>query len=111
MARSPVQMSLGLLRLHGFTVDVTEHWNSFAKRRQDLFGFADLLAIRGSVTGAVQCTTGSNVAARVRKIRSLPAARAWLEGGTRRIEVHGWVKRGPRGKRKTWQLKRVEVTL
>jgi hypothetical protein len=38
--------------------------------RADLFGFADVLA--------VQATSASNHAARVRKAQALPALRAWL---------------------------------
>ena len=45
MATSPTQLSLKKLREEGYTVAVVEHWNSFARIRQDLFGFIDLLAL------------------------------------------------------------------
>jgi hypothetical protein len=41
MATSPTQLSLKKLREEGYTVAVVEHWNSFARIRQDLFGFID----------------------------------------------------------------------
>lgn len=91
-------------------VEITEHWNSFVKRRKDFLGFADLVCIRGNDTLAVQTTSGTNVAARIAKIRTIQAAALWLESPTRRIVVHGWAKRGPRGKRKVWTCREVEVT-
>ncbi|MBI4659040.1 MAG: hypothetical protein HY735_09365, partial [Verrucomicrobia bacterium] len=73
-------------------VAVVERWNPYAWVRQDLFGFADLLAIRGNETLAVQTTSGNNVAARLDKIRATHAAALWLEAPTRKIVVHGWRK-------------------
>lgn len=106
---SPTQRSLKKLRGEGWLVHITERWNPFAKIRQDMFGFIDLLAIRGDVTLAVQTTSGSNVAARVEKIRSLQSHAVWLESPNRKIVVHGWRKVGPRGKRKTWECREVCV--
>lgn len=81
----------------------TEHWNSFARVRQDLFGFADLVVIRPGISGllAVQTTSTSNMSARKKKIMDIPAAKAWLEAGNQ-IVVEGWSKKGSRGKRKVW---------
>lgn len=107
---TPTQRSLKRLRDAGYTIAITEHWNPFARVRQDLFGFIDLLAIGMNGIFAIQTTSGSNVAARIKKITELPAAREWLESG-QRIFVHGWAKRGPRGKRKVWTCREVEITL
>ena len=47
MATSPTQLSLKKLREEGYiTIQVVEYWNSFARRRIDLFGFIDILAIK-----------------------------------------------------------------
>lgn len=108
---SPTQRSLKLLRDEGGFCAITEHWNAFARIRQDLFGFIDVLKIDANDTLAVQTTSGTNVAARIAKIKACPGALAWLQSPNRRIEVHGWRKAGERGKRKTWQCRRVEVTL
>lgn len=105
MKNSPTQRSLAKLRAEGWLVAVTERWNPFAKIRQDLFGFIDLLAVRGNETLAVQTTTGPNMAAREIKIRASQAAAIWLESPTRKIVIHGWTQRGPRGKRKLWECR------
>ncbi len=105
---SPTQRSLALLRKQGYRVAITEHWNSFVKRRQDLFGFIDLMAI-GDPMLAIQTTSGTNVAARVTKILESDAARDWIESG-HRIIVHGWAKRGGRGEVKRWDCREVEIT-
>ena len=106
---SPTQRSKAKLIAEGYTVAITERWNQFAHVRQDLFGFADMVAVRIGTTGvlAVQTTSGSNVSARVEKIRNEPRAGIWLACGNR-IEVHGWRKVGPRGKRKTWECRVVD---
>jgi len=109
LSESPTQRSLKLLRQQGYVCAITEHWNAHAKLRQDLFGFVDVLAI-GEKMLAIQTTSGSNVSKRVAKIKSIVAARAWLECG-HKIYVHGWAKQGPRGKRKTWTCREVEITL
>jgi hypothetical protein len=106
---TPTQRSLAKLRSEGFLVAVVEHWNSFVRRRQDLFGFADLLAVRGDLALLVQTTTGSNAAARVEKIRECAAAQYWLASPNRKITVHGWSKRGERGKRKLWTCREIQI--
>jgi hypothetical protein len=106
---SPTRRSLALLRLTYPLVQVVEHWNQYARIRQDLFGFVDILAVCQNTVVAVQTTTASNLAARRAKILASSAARFWLESPTRRILIHGWHKAGPRGGRKTWQCRTVEV--
>ena len=120
MKTSPTQRSLKWLRQRGFTAAITEHWNPHARLRQDLFGFVDIVALcpvvdmvsLHSVHGivAVQTTSGSNVAARIKKIRELGAAKEWLEAGGK-IWVHGWRKVGARGKRKLWECREVRLEL
>lgn len=68
---------------------VVEHWNPFAKIRQDLFGMCDLLAIGNGETVCVQTTSGSNVAARVRKLTEAEALPEMLRSGWR-VVVEGW---------------------
>lgn len=108
---SPTQRSLKKLRDDGYTAAVTERFNPYAKVRVDLFGFIDILAFKDEMTVAVQTTSGDggNVSARVQKIMALPAAKAWAASIFRQIVVHGWAKRGPRGKRKVWECREVIV--
>jgi len=93
-------------------VAVTENWNQFARIRQDLWGFADLIWCRPDKQeiGLVQTTTAANQSARMHKILALPAAKGWLESGGE-IQVHGWRKGGARGARKTWTCNVTRITL
>jgi hypothetical protein len=106
---SPTQRSKAKMIADGWTVAITEKWNPFARVRQDLFGFIDILCLRGNELVGLQTTTGDNVSKRIDKIKSLPAAKQWL-APTRRIVVHGWRKVGAQGKRKLWECREVEVT-
>jgi hypothetical protein len=78
---SPTQRTLAHLRKDGWRVQVVEHWNAFARRRIDLFGVIDLVAVRPGETLGVQATSGANVSARVSKSRESEGLRAWLEAG------------------------------
>jgi len=88
---SPTQRSLAYLRDQGWLVATVERWNPHAKVRQDLFGILDLLAVRDGETLGVQTTSGSNVAARARKIADSSHVDALQRAGWRLV-VHGWRK-------------------
>lgn len=107
---SPTQRTLAALKKYGATAQVVERWNSFAKKRVDLFGFGDVLAIVGRSIVAIQCTTGANHAARRAKILEEPKAAAWLKAGGI-IEVWSFEKQGARGKRKVWTCRKEEIVL
>jgi hypothetical protein len=109
---SPTQRSLKKLRAEGYMAEVVEKFNRFAGpfgQRKDLFGWMDILAVRGDEVIGVQSTSGSNASARVNKIVALQSADAWLVSRNRRIVVHGWAKRGPRGKVKRWTCAETEI--
>lgn len=110
MATSPTQRTLAECRKRGWLAQVVERWNPYARIRQDLFGFGDVIAL-DRCPGAllIQATSGANAAARLAKIQEKDEARQWLEAGNR-IAVWAWAKRGARGKRKLWTLREVEVT-
>ncbi len=98
---SPTARSKALLRAEGCHVDIVEYWNSFTKRRKDLYGCIDLLAITDQYPKpiAVQVTTQSHAAARIKKIE---ASEYWpLLGESFLVQVHGWTKYAV-GKRKRW---------
>ena len=86
---SPTQRTLKHMRGLGYTCQVVEHWNPFAKIRQDLFGFIDVLCLGDGEIVGVQATSYSNVAARVRKIADHEHVGAVRKAGMR-ILVHGW---------------------
>jgi hypothetical protein len=87
---TPTQRTLEYLRGEGYTCAVVEHWNSWARIRQDLFGFIDILAIKKDETLAVQCTS-TGVAARVKKIQESEYLSRVREAGWK-ILIVGWSK-------------------
>jgi hypothetical protein len=101
---TPTQRSLALLDKQGYTARVVEHWNHYAKVRQDLYGFIDIVALHPERQGVlgVQTTTAGNITARINKALLIPACKLWLECGNQ-IEFHGWEKLGGR-----WQLEKRE---
>lgn len=103
---SPTQLSLRWLRHRGWIAAVVERWNPHARISQDLWGL-DLVAIRPDRQGVlgVQTTSASNLAARVKKLRGIPAVRVWLAAGNS-AECHGWAKRGRR-----WDVVRRVLTV
>lgn len=92
---SPTQKSLKKLRDEGWACQVVERFNSFTKRRIDVFQYGDILAIRPGSIALVQTTSGSNLNARMEKILSLPGYLAWHAAGGITV-LHGWrkLKRG-----------------
>ena len=118
---TPQARSLQYLRDHGFTAETTERWKRFPSKtsqpcatcgerrqvqlRQDLFGFADIIAFNGTNVVLVQCTTRENMSHRWAKIRELEDARKWVGvegvGNTERLLlILGWYKKDNR-----WQVK------
>jgi hypothetical protein len=102
---SPTQRSLAEMRKRGYTAQVVERWNSFAKIRQDLFGFIDVLCVGNGETVAVQCTSGSNVSSRIKKIAESDDMPTIRKAGWK-ILVHGW-RKNAKGR---WVLREVDVS-
>ena len=92
-----------LLESQGYTVATVEHYNAFTSRKHDLYGCIDLLAIGNGETVAIQVTSKSNMAARIKKIEENPALPEMIRSNWR-ILVHGWF-RASNGK---YQLKEFE---
>lgn len=107
---SPTQRTLAELRKIGWTCAIVERWNQYAKIRQDLFGFIDIVAIRPGEILAVQACAGASHAARRDKIIAEPKSAQWLAAGGL-IEIWSWRKAGERGKRKLWtpRVERIET--
>lgn len=111
VSRSPTQSSLAALRAQGYVCWIVEYWNSFTRRRCDLFGAWDIIALREGEVLFVQTTSGSNVSARARKIADNEYTPVIRKAGVR-MEVHGWrkakVKRGSKAER--WVQRVVDVS-
>jgi hypothetical protein len=74
--------------------------------RQDLFGFADLIAFHPEKPGIIliQSTSGGEHARRVAKIHGVDVARKWVKDPIRQIAVVSWSKRKQKLK-KGWSKK------
>lgn len=109
---SPTVRTLQRLREEGYTVQVVEHYNKFARRRIDLFNVIDIVAIKADKKGVfgIQTTTSSHISSRRKKALGTPELLTWLRAGNL-FEIWGWALRGPRGKRKTYQLRAVRLTV
>lgn len=89
---SPTQRTLARLRKENCDlVEVCERWCAFSRRRKDLFGVIDILAIHKGDTIAIQVTSYSNIGARVKKITESPALPFLRDAGWT-ILVEGWKK-------------------
>lgn len=108
---SPTQRSLLKLRNEGWHPAVVEHFNHFARIRQDLWNCLDLLAVNGKGVLGVQTTSGANLAQRMTKLRQNPLMPLILASGIR-VELHGWrkVKLRRKSKAERWECRVVELT-
>ena len=93
---SPTARTLTYVRKRGGFAEVQETWDHFRKRRRDMLGFIDILALCPPYTIGIQATSGDNVSARVKKIV---------------IEVWGWKKYAQAIDGKWWRPRIVPVTL
>jgi hypothetical protein len=86
---TPTQRTLKHMRERGYTCQVVEHWNPFARIRQDLYGFIDVLCLGENEIIGVQATSYGNVSSRVTKIADHDNVAAVRKAGIR-ILVQGW---------------------
>ena len=100
---TPSQRTVLHLRKLGYQTANVESYNYFTKRKKDLYGCIDILAIGNGETLAVQVTSKSNMSARIKKIEASEFLAEMLRSGWRVI-VHGWWK-GTNGR---YQLKEFE---
>ncbi len=121
---SPTSRTLDTLRAGGYTAQVVEKWNQYAKVRVDLFGGIDIVAClpRVGIIG-IQACAGASHAARREKCLAEPKLRKWVKSGGK-LEIWSWSQRvakdkngqplrnkdGGKKKVKTWQLRREELT-
>ncbi len=97
------QRTTKMMRDQGYMVATVEYYNAFTKRKHDLFGCIDLLAIGNGETIAIQVTSKSNMSSRIKKIEENDALPEMLRSKWR-ILVHGWW-RGTNGR---YQLREFE---
>lgn len=88
---TPTQRTLKKLRDDGWMAEVVERWVPGANIRKDLFGWIDIMALRDGQTLAVQCTSYSNMSARVKKIEESETIAEVRKAGWS-VWVIGWRK-------------------
>lgn len=103
--KSSMQLSLAVLRKQGYFCEITEHYNFFSKRRKDLFGIIDIVALGNGETIGIQTTTVNGLSAHRKKIRESLTISPWLRAGNRFL-LHGWRKKKGR-----WTLREQEFRL
>ena len=105
---SPTSRTLAWLRERGYTSQVVEHFNHYAKVRVDLWGIADIISMPqipannelGSIL-LLQVTSTPNLSSRRKKCLQSKFLECWVRnGGT--FYLFGWSKKGKRGARKLW---------
>lgn len=105
---TPTQRTLAKLRDDGFEPAVVEKWNPHVRIRQDLFGFADVLAMKPGCAPLLVQATSTGVSERRKKILAEPRALIALRSGFA-IEIWGWRKlKVKRGGKATRMASRVE---
>jgi hypothetical protein len=124
MATISLQRSREELKRQGYATWIVEKpYNSWTKRREDLFNLFDLIGVRADCIGVVGIQAcGEDVSEHITKILDgyttdkgisvppNPYLRVWLQSGNRAF-IWAWRKRGERGKRKTWELREVEFII
>lgn len=105
---SPTARTLQMFKKHNMPAGVVERWIPQARKRVDLFGIIDLVALVSGRTVGVQATSGSHVAERIKKAMAQPLLIEWLDCGNR-FWVIGWSKQGKVGARKLWVPRIEEV--
>lgn len=101
---SPTEYVLRELRKDGWLAEVVEKWLPVVRKRRDLFGVLDVVAVRGQETMGVQATSRANVASRVKKIADAEATPLLRRAGWR-LEVWGTYKEKNR-----WKARIVDVS-
>lgn len=105
-SRLPAERTMELLRNQGYLVGKTEFFNTFTRTRVDLFGFIDLIAIRGDERGAIaiQACQAYDINKHIEKLRGkiekeskIPPEkieRARLAAQKRTLAVRTWLAAG-----------------
>lgn len=111
---------MGWLRKEGYIVEKVEQaWNPHTRKRKDLFGMFDAIAVKNDdpMTIGVQACSVGEMKAHEKKMRASEHFETWLSSPYRSILLVGWGKRVARGKDgkklkvKRWTAKSYFITL
>jgi hypothetical protein len=84
--------TIALYESKGYKCDIFESYNSFSRRKKDLFGIFDIVAIGNGETLGIQLTSKSNMSSRIKKITDSDFFTEIVRSGWR-IIVIGWYKK------------------
>lgn len=101
-----LRKTLDLYKSRGYLVERTETYDPALKRKRDLFGCVDGLAVGHGETVALQATSWDNTASRAKKMAGSGLLREAARSGWRAVVV-GW-RKGASGR---WEHKEAEVAL
>lgn len=90
---SPTQKTLNLLRDEGWTADIVER-RIRPRVTKDFLGIADIIAVKGNKTLAVQATNQGNHANHRRKLLASENLQKWCSRD-RAIEIWSWHPKKP----------------
>jgi hypothetical protein len=96
LANSQNSRTVALLASRGYKCDIVESYNSFTRRKKDLFHIFDILAVGNGETIGVQITSKSNMSSRIKKISESEYLPELIKSKWRVI-VLGWYKK-PNGR-------------
>ncbi len=106
---TPTQRTLKYLRAEGWKCQIVERWIPQARKRVDLFGIIDIVALKPYCIMGVQTTSASNHASHVTKALESDGLEDWLNARGRFLII-SWGKKGKRGEKKVWTHRRQELT-
>lgn len=111
MATLSLQRSKKLLEQQGFKVAIVERWNQWAHKRQDLYGLADLIAVKGDRSGTTYVQAcGEDCQAHIEKMTENTVLPDILKAGNP-VFLWAWRLREHEGTKPTWQLREIEFQL
>lgn len=85
------QKSVDRYRKQGYLCQNVEKYNAFTKRKNDVFGFIDILCVKENDIVGIQTTSKDNMSSRKKKILEHENYSIVKSSGLR-IVVHGWKK-------------------
>jgi hypothetical protein len=91
IGKSPTVRSLEALRDQGYKAWIVEKWNQFARVRQDMGGFADIVGVHPKISGAlaINSCSISDIDRHIKKYNRNEDLTVWLKAGNF-FEIHGW---------------------
>ena len=108
---SNTSRTLNYIREQGWEADKVEQWNMYSRKRKDLLGIIDIIALTDKGIMGIQ-STGQAFAEHNRKILEEPMSLKWLEKGGSLMLI-GWrkIKLRPGAKAMRWSPRIKEYSL